>query len=531
MARSRARTRRPRRRRHTAQRAAMARRRHAGRRFRRATASRSRACARSAPHPALFVYDPRPSGARCASAWDVIDIHEEPFALATAEVLLLRALRRRARRTPVVLYTAQNLRKRYPIPFRWLERWALREASGISACNADAARIAEDKGFAGRARVIPLGVDDQRFRPSDVPGAESPAVRRTRATAAGREARQRRIETRPRRSPSASSGAWCPRRACSCCWMPSRATRGCGCASPARARLQASSRDLARSPRHRRPRRVRRRRRSRRRRRRSTARSTCSPCRRCRPRVDRAVRPRRRRGDGVRRTGRLERRRSAARRRRRRGHRRPAGDVPRPRRRAGRGRRRPGRRTPRERARARRGVHVGCRRPRLPRAVPIGRARGIRPPPPEPRGHRRRLRRARAAAASARARRRACRSRSSTTPRCPRSRRSAPSSACATSIPGATAGSRPASTSALARPAASRRRRAAAESRRGRSRPTRSRCCTARCAPLPISRASARSRSTSSGRAARVEWPFPSPRAHLARGPRASAACSAAPVS
>ena len=104
-------------------------------------------------HPALFLYDPRPIWRALREQWDVVDIHEEPFALATAEVLLLRALSPRARRAPVVLYTAQNIRKRYPVPFRWLERWALREASGISACNAEAARIVEYKGFAGsRAR-------------------------------------------------------------------------------------------------------------------------------------------------------------------------------------------------------------------------------------------------------------------------------------------------------------------------------------------------------------------------------------------
>ncbi|WP_242492400.1 glycosyltransferase, partial [Agromyces binzhouensis] len=121
-------------------------------------------------HPALFVYDPLPLWRALGGDFDVIDVHEEPFALATAEILLLRALRGRSRRTPVVLYTAQNLRKRYPIPFRWLERWALRSASGVSACNTEAARIAEDKGFAGRAHVIPLGVDLGRFRPADAPG-------------------------------------------------------------------------------------------------------------------------------------------------------------------------------------------------------------------------------------------------------------------------------------------------------------------------------------------------------------------------
>ncbi|WP_136707690.1 glycosyltransferase [Agromyces sp. H66] len=125
-------------------------------------------------HPALFLYDPRPIWRALGERYDVIDVHEEPFALATAEILLLRALRKHPRRTPVVLYTAQNLRKRYPVPFRWFERWALRAASGISACNAEAARIVEDKGFAGRARVIPLGIDEQRFRPADASAASAP---------------------------------------------------------------------------------------------------------------------------------------------------------------------------------------------------------------------------------------------------------------------------------------------------------------------------------------------------------------------
>ena len=81
-------------------------------------------------HPALFVYDPRPLWRALGRPVDVIDVHEEPFALATAEVLLLRWLRRQ--RAPYVLYTAQNIDKRYPVPFRWIERAALRER-GASA--------------------------------------------------------------------------------------------------------------------------------------------------------------------------------------------------------------------------------------------------------------------------------------------------------------------------------------------------------------------------------------------------------------
>jgi glycosyltransferase involved in cell wall biosynthesis/GT2 family glycosyltransferase len=125
-------------------------------------------------HPALFVYDPVPLWRALGERWDVIDIHEEPFAIATAEVLLLSALRRQHAR--YVLYTAQNLPKRYPIPFRWLERAALRRAGGVSACNADAADIAEAKGFPGEARVIPLGIDPDEFRPGPNPSAPGSGI-------------------------------------------------------------------------------------------------------------------------------------------------------------------------------------------------------------------------------------------------------------------------------------------------------------------------------------------------------------------
>ncbi|UNK70140.1 glycosyltransferase [Microbacterium sp. H1-D42] len=108
-------------------------------------------------HPALFLYSPATLWRALGGDFDVIDIHEEPFALATAEILLIRWLRRQ--RAPYVLYSAQNISKRYPLPFRWLERAALRGASGISVCNAEAGVISVTKGFPGEPRLIPLGVD------------------------------------------------------------------------------------------------------------------------------------------------------------------------------------------------------------------------------------------------------------------------------------------------------------------------------------------------------------------------------------
>ena len=75
-----------------------------------------------------------------------------------------------------MLYSAQNIDKRYPPPFRWLERWALRHASALSVCNSEAGRICERKGFPGAATLIPLGVDTERFSPGSEPARPAPVI-------------------------------------------------------------------------------------------------------------------------------------------------------------------------------------------------------------------------------------------------------------------------------------------------------------------------------------------------------------------
>ncbi|MFD6094197.1 glycosyltransferase [Oerskovia sp. NPDC060338] len=140
-------------------------------------------------HPALFLYDPLPLWRALGETWDVVDVHEEPFALATAEVLLLRALRRMTgtRPAPYVLYSAQNITKRYPWPFRWLEARALRWASAISVCNEAAGRVARAKGIRGAVEVIPLGVDVEHFSPvSADEHAPGHTDHRTHAPSSGR---------------------------------------------------------------------------------------------------------------------------------------------------------------------------------------------------------------------------------------------------------------------------------------------------------------------------------------------------------
>jgi len=119
-------------------------------------------------HPNLFVYDPVPLWRLLGSArWDLIDMHEEPFGLAVAEVLVLRWLR--ARGVPFVVSSAQNIEKRYPPPFRWFERWSLAAAAGAYTCNTEAGRILRRKGLTGELVLLPLGVDVERFEPVDRP--------------------------------------------------------------------------------------------------------------------------------------------------------------------------------------------------------------------------------------------------------------------------------------------------------------------------------------------------------------------------
>jgi glycosyltransferase involved in cell wall biosynthesis len=115
-------------------------------------------------HPNLFLYDPRPLWRLLGSRrWDLVDMHEEPFGLAAAEVLLL--IRLRASGVPFLVSSAQNIDKRYPPPFRWFERWALARAAGAYTCNREAGLILRRKGLAGELVLLPLGVDVERFRP------------------------------------------------------------------------------------------------------------------------------------------------------------------------------------------------------------------------------------------------------------------------------------------------------------------------------------------------------------------------------
>lgn len=108
-------------------------------------------------HPYLFFYNPLPiARLLLTQRFDVIDVHEEPASLAAFELRLLAWLRHR--RTPMLMYGAQNLEKRYPLPFRWIERGSFRRTAAVYPCNRQAGEIFVRRGFRGIVHQLPLGV-------------------------------------------------------------------------------------------------------------------------------------------------------------------------------------------------------------------------------------------------------------------------------------------------------------------------------------------------------------------------------------
>ena len=96
------------------------------------------------------------------SGWDLVHCWEEPYIVAGGQVAWLTP-----EHTPLVYATFQNIAKRYPPPFRWIERYAMRRAAGWVAFGQTIADVLDGKPeLAARPkRVIPIGVDVERFRP------------------------------------------------------------------------------------------------------------------------------------------------------------------------------------------------------------------------------------------------------------------------------------------------------------------------------------------------------------------------------
>jgi glycosyltransferase involved in cell wall biosynthesis len=101
----------------------------------------------------------------------LLHMDEEPYNLATW--LGIRAARRVG--AIPLFFTWQNLNRRYPPPFRWMEKATYRACPGAIAGNQDAADVLRGKGYTGDVRLIPqFGVDPVIFAPSAAERGQRP---------------------------------------------------------------------------------------------------------------------------------------------------------------------------------------------------------------------------------------------------------------------------------------------------------------------------------------------------------------------
>ncbi len=89
---------------------------------------------------------------------DLVDLCEEPFSRAAGQLLP-----RLAPTLPVVMYTAQNLDKRWPPPFSGYEKRSLARVHAFYPCSLQAASVLRGKGFGGVIHSLPLGYDESHY--------------------------------------------------------------------------------------------------------------------------------------------------------------------------------------------------------------------------------------------------------------------------------------------------------------------------------------------------------------------------------
>ncbi len=117
---------------------------------------------RFSKHIQLFAYEPGPIiDALRRHRPHLIDLNHEPYSVACAEVLTLCSWY--APQAVVVLQTCQNIFHRYPPPFNWFERRALRRVAAAHVCSETVRELLRAKGFKKPVAIVPFGVDTEAF--------------------------------------------------------------------------------------------------------------------------------------------------------------------------------------------------------------------------------------------------------------------------------------------------------------------------------------------------------------------------------
>ena len=119
--------------------------------------------------PHMFVFERRLKDV-LRQEWDLVHCWEEPYVFAGAQIAWWAQAH-----TPLVYLTYQNIAKRYPPPFGWLETRTLQRAQGLISGGRTVAEVQQVRVATARAHarstdafaedIITLGVDTAVFTP------------------------------------------------------------------------------------------------------------------------------------------------------------------------------------------------------------------------------------------------------------------------------------------------------------------------------------------------------------------------------
>lgn len=92
---------------------------------------------------------------------DVVYLEAESYSLVSFQWSLASS----RRDVPMAFYAAQNIARHYPLPSRLLEAAVWRRSRAAAAISGEAVDALRQRGYRGDARVVPLSVEMEAFRP------------------------------------------------------------------------------------------------------------------------------------------------------------------------------------------------------------------------------------------------------------------------------------------------------------------------------------------------------------------------------
>lgn len=97
---------------------------------------------------------------------DIIFINNEPWSSTAVQVVFFCSIFLPG--TKVLIYTCENLVRKYPLPFRWMEKFVLKRAGLLLVITEkEGEAVLRGKGYTGRVAYLPLSVDTGVFKKLD----------------------------------------------------------------------------------------------------------------------------------------------------------------------------------------------------------------------------------------------------------------------------------------------------------------------------------------------------------------------------